>query len=91
MASKISTVTDRGQVSIPASLRKELSLSQGQRLLWQRSGERELRITVLADDQPKGARAMLGFAKSFRETRTTADWMAELREGELEERSSEET
>ncbi len=32
---------------------------------------------------PLGARAMLGFARRFRsESRSTADWMAELREGE---------
>lgn len=91
MATKISTVTDRGQVSIPASLRKELSLSQGQRLLWQRSGERELRVTILGDEKPKGARAMLGFAKTFRETRTTEEWMAELREGEADVETSEES
>jgi hypothetical protein len=28
--------------------------------------------------------AMLGFAKRFRPTRTTEEWMAELREAELE-------
>lgn len=32
---------------------------------------------------PVGAKAMLGFARRFRaQARTTADWMAELREGE---------
>jgi hypothetical protein len=30
----------------------------------------------------KGAMAMLGYASTFRKTRTTADWMNELREGE---------
>jgi hypothetical protein len=35
--------------------------------------------------QPAGALAMLGFARRFRpEPRTTADWMEELRAGELE-------
>ena len=33
--------------------------------------------------QPAGALAMLGFARRFRpESRTTADWMDELRAGE---------
>ncbi len=80
---EITVVTDRGQVSIPAHLRKELALTKGQRLLWQRSGERELRIVVLEPPAPRGAQAMRGFARRFRaERRTTAEWMAELREGE---------
>jgi bifunctional DNA-binding transcriptional regulator/antitoxin component of YhaV-PrlF toxin-antitoxin module len=80
--SKISVVTERGQVSIPARLRKELSLVQGQRLLWEKIGEHEMRVTVLPEPEPRGAVAMLGFAKRFRRTRRTSDWMAELREGE---------
>ena len=31
---------------------------------------------------PVGASAMLGYAKKFRRTRRTADWMKELRAGE---------
>lgn len=80
--STISIVTERGQVSIPANLRKELSLEKGQRLLWERTGEREIRVTVLPEAKPKGAVAMLGYARRFRSTRRTEDWMAELREGE---------
>lgn len=80
--SKISIVTERGQVSIPARLRKELSLVQGQRLLWEKTGEREIRVIVLPEAEPRGATAMLGFAKRFRPTRRTKDWMAELRDGE---------
>lgn len=79
----ITVVTDRGQVSIPAHLRKELALSKGQRLLWQKKGDRELRIVVLEPPAPSGAQAMRGFARRFRaEPRTTAEWMAALREGE---------
>jgi bifunctional DNA-binding transcriptional regulator/antitoxin component of YhaV-PrlF toxin-antitoxin module len=80
--SKISVVTERGQVSIPARLRKELSLVQGQRLLWEKVGEHEMRVTILPEPEPQGAVAMLGFAKRFRRTRRTKDWMTELREGE---------
>ena len=80
--SKISVVTDRGQVSIPARLRKELSLVKGQRLLWEKTGEHEIRVTILPEPEPQGALAMLGFAKRFRKTRQTQDWMEELREGE---------
>ena len=78
----ISVVTERGQVSIPAQLRKELSLEKGQQLLWEKTGEHEIRVTVLPERKPRGAMAMLGFAKRFRQTRRTEDWMAELREGE---------
>ena len=80
---EITVVTDRGQVSIPAHLRKELALTKGQRLLWQKTGKRELKVVVLESPAPRGAQAMRGFARRFRtEARTTADWMAELREGE---------
>lgn len=80
--SKISVVRDCGQVSIPARLRKELSLIKGQRLLWEKSGEHEIRVTILSEPEPQGAMAMLGFAKRFRKARRPPDWMAELREGE---------
>jgi AbrB family looped-hinge helix DNA binding protein len=80
--SRISVVTERGQTSIPAELRKELGLKQGQQLLWEWVGERELKLTVLADSEPKGAVAMLGFASRFRKARRTSEWMRELREGD---------
>lgn len=80
--SKVSVVTERGQVSIPAQLRKELALAKGQRLLWEKIGEHEIRVTVLSEPEPRGAMAMLGFAKRFRQTRLTEEWMKELREGE---------
>jgi bifunctional DNA-binding transcriptional regulator/antitoxin component of YhaV-PrlF toxin-antitoxin module len=83
--SKVSVITERGQVSIPSQLRKELSLAKGQRLLWEKTGEHEIRVTVLPEPERRGAMAMLGFAKRFRPTRRTEDWMAELREGEKEE------
>jgi hypothetical protein len=31
------------------------------------------------EPEPQGAMRMLGFARRFRQTRSTADWMAELR------------
>ena len=80
--SNVSIVTERGQVSIPSQLRRELGLEKGQRLLWEKTGERELRVIVLSDMEPRGAMAMLGFARRFRPTRTSREWMSELREGE---------
>jgi hypothetical protein len=40
--------------------------------------------TRAAPTERRGALAMLGFAKRFRPTRTTEEWMAELREFERE-------
>lgn len=81
--SDITVVTERGQVSIPARLRHDLALDQGRKLLWQKVNERELRVTVVEDARPAGARAMRGFARRFRpRARRTEEWMAELREGE---------
>lgn len=81
--SNISVVTERGQVSIPAQLREELGIEKGQRLSWEKTGEHELRIVVLPEAAPRGAMAMLGFAKRVGlPTRSTQEWMDELREGE---------
>jgi bifunctional DNA-binding transcriptional regulator/antitoxin component of YhaV-PrlF toxin-antitoxin module len=80
--SRTSVVTERGQVSIPAELRKELALGKGRRLLWEKAADAELRVKVLPEHEPQGSLRMLGFARRFRATRPTADWMAELREGE---------
>ena len=82
---RISVVTERGQVSIPAELRKELALGKGRRLLWEIASDSELRVVVLPERPSPGSLHMLGFARRFRATRTTADWMAELREGEVKE------
>jgi len=77
-------LTDRGQVSMPSALRKELALEPGYKLLWQKVSDRECRIVVMKNGKPKGAKAMLGFARRFRprHVRTTDQWMTELREGE---------
>jgi len=83
-ASRISVVTARGQVSIPAELRQELALEKGSRLLWEKAADSELRVVVLPEREPQGSLQMLGFARRFRATRTTADWMAELRKDEGE-------
>ncbi len=81
----ITAVTERGQVSIPAHLRHELSLSKGKKVLWERVSDRELRVTLLEEGAPVGAQAMRGFARRFRpEPRPTSDWMEELRQGEAE-------
>lgn len=78
----MTVVTDRGQVSIPAELRKALGLTKGRRVIWERVSDRELRVIRVADDEPTGALSVLGFARRFRpEPRTTESWMNELRAG----------
>jgi AbrB family looped-hinge helix DNA binding protein len=74
-------VTERGQTSIPAHLRKEMGLGKGKRLLWEKLSDDEIRIRIRPPTEPDPV-AMLGFARRFRHTRRTADWMSELRAGE---------
>jgi bifunctional DNA-binding transcriptional regulator/antitoxin component of YhaV-PrlF toxin-antitoxin module len=78
----ISTLTERGQVSLPAALRKAMKLNPGQALRWEQISERELRVHVVPPEAP-GPLAALGYARRLRpETRTTAAWMHDLRAGE---------
>jgi bifunctional DNA-binding transcriptional regulator/antitoxin component of YhaV-PrlF toxin-antitoxin module len=78
-----STLTERGQVSLPASLRKAMGLKTGQRLRWQRVSASEVRV-VVESATPAGPLAALGLGPKLRGTtaRRTAAWMKELREGE---------
>ena len=41
-----STLTERGQISIPASLRKSMNLKPGQKLRFTEISESEFRVTV---------------------------------------------
>lgn len=77
------TVTERGQVSVPASLRKAMGLHPGRKLHWVQVSDREIRIS-LQEEKPEGPLAVLGYARRMRKTppRSTANWMSELREGE---------
>lgn len=78
-----STLTERGQISIPASLRKAMNLRPGQRLKFTRVSDLEFRV-FNQNDAPPGPMAMLGYARRLRTgpARRTSDWMRELREGE---------
>lgn len=44
--------------------------------------ENELREKRSAPDERMGPLSVLGYAKTFRTTRTTAEWMQDLRDGE---------
>lgn len=78
------TITERGQVSIPAELRREMQLVPGQTLIWQRVSATECRVLVPAKTKvTPDPVAALGFAKKHGlETMPTDEWMKMLREGE---------
>lgn len=82
------TITERGQTSIPAAIRKAAKLSPGQVLRWELCSERELRIFITnpAVTRPS-AIAMIGYARQFDTTLPTStdEWMKMLREGESED------
>ena len=78
----LTTLTERGQVSMPSSLRREMGLRPGQPLLWKRVSDREVRVTVPGKGE---IRSMRGFMKKFHRPAlpsTTAEWLKLLREGE---------
>ena len=78
-----STLTERGQVSIPSALRRAMRLQPGQRLKFAPISAQEFRVIILPN-APLGPRAVLGYARKLRKgpARRTAEWMRELREGE---------
>jgi AbrB family looped-hinge helix DNA binding protein len=79
------TVTERGQISIPAALRRELQLSPGQSVLWEKVSDTECRLLILSPPtsapNPKTA---IGFAqRQGLPVRSSREWMEFLREGDL--------
>jgi bifunctional DNA-binding transcriptional regulator/antitoxin component of YhaV-PrlF toxin-antitoxin module len=83
MKSLVCRLTERGQVSFPASLRRQMKLQPGQRLRWEAVSANEVRIFVEPDDKPDPERA-LGYGARVRggPPRRTTEWLRELREGE---------
>lgn len=81
--SQSSTLTERGQLSVPASLRKAMKLRPGQQFKWEKISDREFRVLV-ETGSPAGPMAVLGYARKLRKSpaRRTSGWMRELREGE---------
>ena len=78
------TITERGQVSIPAQLRRDMNLQPGQTIVWEKVSAKECRLiiqprTAIKPD-PVGA---LKFAMEHGlAQRRTDEVLAELREGE---------
>ena len=75
-------LTERGQTSIPAAVRKGMQLTPGTKLRWEELSKNECRLIVQRHAPGPGARAMLGYAQQFRKTRPTRDWLREWRAGE---------
>jgi len=77
------TLTERGQISVPAALRKAMNLRPGQRLKFAPVSDHEFRVFT-ENETPPGPIAMLGYARKVRKepARRTSEWMKELREGE---------
>ena len=82
MKTLVTTVTERGQVSVPAEIRRTMHLEPGMSLVWQPVSDHECHVEVRRQKDRLGAVALRGYAKRFRKTRRTADWLHELREGE---------
>jgi AbrB family looped-hinge helix DNA binding protein len=85
MKGVVTTLTERGQVSMPASIRKQLGLKAGQPLVWEKVSDDECRVRIVRRN-PEAAKSMRGFMKRLQTDptlpKTTAGWMKLLREGE---------
>jgi AbrB family looped-hinge helix DNA binding protein len=78
-------LTERGQVSVPASIRKEIGLKPGQVLRWERLSDTELRVIITSPPSAQGAFAALGYARRWLKPGTmphTDNVMCDLRDGE---------
>jgi AbrB family looped-hinge helix DNA binding protein len=87
MNDKVTILTERGQISIPASIRREVGLKAGESLRWERLSDTELRVVVDRQITPQGPYAVLGYALRWLPAGAkirTDEVMRELREGESE-------
>lgn len=86
MDSSLTTLTERGQVSMPAALRKKLGLRPGQPLMWKMISDTECRVVVVRKPADRPTLSVRGAMKRFQNgmPATTAGWMALLRESDRE-------
>lgn len=86
MKDELTTLTERGQVSVPASIRRAMAMAPGQELVWRKVSEDEVRVQVLRQKKARSAKSVIGAAKNLHEARgwptRTDDWMRVLREAE---------
>lgn len=83
----VTRVTERGQASIPAFIRNTLGLEVGSVLSWSITDGGHSILVVPVDihaPRAKSAHDMIGWGRRFHAPRRTADWMRELREGEVD-------
>ena len=72
----ISRMSERGQVSVPISIRNALGLTPSSRIAWTLDAENgTATLSPVRAPRKGGAQAALGFAARFRKTRRTADWL----------------
>ena len=75
-ATYISRMSERGQVSVPISIRNALGLTPSSRIAWTLDTETgTATLSPVRAPRKGGAQAALGFAARFRKTRRTADWL----------------
>ncbi|MEI6073801.1 MAG: sporulation regulator [Verrucomicrobiae bacterium] len=83
MAFNITSLTERGQVSVPSDIRRAAHLRPGQALRWKKVPEQEFRVYVTSEKEPEGIFAARGFANASNPARRSRnEIMAELRAGE---------
>lgn len=71
-------ITGKGQTAIPVAVQEAIGAKPGLSLLWEVRPNGECVVSVVGAEAPDGAMAMLGFARTFRKTRSTASWVKEL-------------
>jgi AbrB family looped-hinge helix DNA binding protein len=81
------TITERGQVSIPAELRRDMNLKPGQTIVWEKVSAKECRLIVepRRDIKPDPVGALKFATEHGLSQRRTDEVLAELREGEEED------
>jgi AbrB family looped-hinge helix DNA binding protein len=80
------TITERGQVSIPAELRRDMNLKPGQTIVWEKVSAKECRFIIepRTTIKPDPVRALSFAMEHGLPQRRTDNVLAELREGEEE-------
>ena len=82
----ISRMSERGQVSVPISIRNALGLTPSSRIAWTLDAENgTATLSLVRTPRKGGAQAALGFAARFRKTRRTADWLRGVDDTGLED------
>ena len=80
------TITQRGQVSIPAQLRRDMNLQPGQTMVWEKVSAKECRLIIEPRPAitPDPVRALKFASEHGLPQRRSDEVLAELREGEKE-------